>query len=43
MGTGYIPVGTAIEERTLVSLHADAYRDYRQRVRGFLPLRKRAA
>jgi protein-S-isoprenylcysteine O-methyltransferase Ste14 len=42
MTTGYIFFGTWIEERDLVAQLGDAYLDYRRRVRGFLPLPKRA-
>lgn len=42
MTTGYIFFGTWIEERDLVAQLGDAYLDYRRRVRGFVPLPKRA-
>jgi methanethiol S-methyltransferase len=43
MTTGYILFGTWMEERDLIAEHGDAYRDYRRRVRGFIPLPKRGA
>ena len=43
MCTGYILVALQIEERTLVELHGDAYRDYRRRVPMLLPLPRRSA
>jgi len=35
--TGYILLGLVVEERTLVELHGDAYRDYRRRVPKLIP------
>jgi methanethiol S-methyltransferase len=36
--TGYIIVGTVLEERDLMRFHGDTYGEYRKRVWGFLPL-----
>lgn len=36
--TGYIVLGTALEERDLMRFHGDTYGEYRKRVWGFLPL-----
>ena len=41
--TGYILVGVQLEERDLVRAHGERYLNYRRRVRGILPLPKRAA
>jgi len=35
--TGYILIGLAIEEKTLIELHGDAYEDYRRRVPKLFP------
>lgn len=43
MCTAYILVGVRLEERDLVRAHGSAYRDYRRRVRGLLPLPRRVA
>jgi len=41
--TGYILLALVVEERTLVDLHGDAYREYRRRVPKLIPaLRRRA-
>ena len=40
--TGDILVAIQLEERDLVERYGDAYRDYRRRVRGLLPLGRRA-
>ena len=41
--TGYILLALVVEERTLVTLHGDAYREYRRRVPKLIPrLRRRA-
>ncbi|QDU66841.1 methyltransferase family protein [Engelhardtia mirabilis] len=38
--TGYVLIGTRIEERTLVELHGEDYRDYARRVPGLVPFAK---
>jgi protein-S-isoprenylcysteine O-methyltransferase Ste14 len=43
MCTGYILIGTRIEERDLVAAHGERYLDYRRRVPGLLPLPRRSA
>lgn len=43
MCTAYIVVGVKLEERDLVAVHGETYLDYRRRVRGLLPLPKRAS
>lgn len=42
MVTGYILFGTWIEERDLVAEHGESYLEYRRKVRGLVPLPKRA-
>jgi methanethiol S-methyltransferase len=41
--TGYILIATQLEERDLIALFGDTYRDYRRRVPAFLPIPRRAA
>ena len=43
MTSGYALLGTLIEERDLVAAHGESYRDYKRRVRAFLPIPRRAA
>lgn len=43
MTTLYILVGVWFEERDLVREHGEAYESYRRRVRGFVPMPRRAA
>ncbi|MCB9898598.1 MAG: isoprenylcysteine carboxylmethyltransferase family protein [Planctomycetes bacterium] len=43
MCTGYIALGTRLEERTLVGEHGEAYLDYARRVPGFFPRLRKAA
>jgi methanethiol S-methyltransferase len=38
LASGYALLGTLVEERDLVAAHGESYRDYRRRVRAFLPL-----
>ena len=40
-GSLYLAIGTALEERKLLRLYGDAYRDYRRRVPALLPWRGR--
>ena len=39
--TGYVVVGTALEERDLLTVHGAAYAEYRSRVPAFVPVRRR--
>lgn len=41
--TGYVLFGTWVEERDLIREHGQAYLDYRRRVRGLIPIPRRAA
>ncbi|MEE8393142.1 MAG: isoprenylcysteine carboxylmethyltransferase family protein [Rhodospirillales bacterium] len=41
-GSVYLLVGTCFEERKLLDLYGQAYRDYRQRVPAFIPWKGRA-
>lgn len=41
--TGYIVIATQLEERDLITLFGDTYRDYRRRVPAFLPFPRRGA
>ena len=43
MTSGYALLGTLIEERDLLAAHGESYRDYKRRVRAFLPIPRRAA
>lgn len=43
MTTGYIFFGTHVEERDLVAAHGEDYLAYRRKVRGFIPIPRRAA
>lgn len=40
--TAYILIAIQLEERDLLAVHGDTYRNYRQRVRMLLPLRRRS-
>ncbi|MGE3110017.1 MAG: methanethiol S-methyltransferase [Phycisphaerales bacterium] len=42
MTTGYILLGTWIEERDLIAEHGESYLAYRRGVRGFIPIPRRA-
>ena len=41
--TGYIVIATQLEERDLIALFGDTYREYRRRVPAFIPLPGRSA
>lgn len=43
MTTIYIAMGVWFEERDLVAEHGEKYREYRRRIRGIIPLPRRAA
>jgi protein-S-isoprenylcysteine O-methyltransferase Ste14 len=40
--TAYILIAIQIEERTLLAIHGDQYRQYQQRVSMIVPLRRRS-
>jgi protein-S-isoprenylcysteine O-methyltransferase Ste14 len=41
LATGYVVVGLYLEERKLIALHGDAYREYRRRVPPLVPIPSR--
>ena len=43
MCTGYILIGTRVEERDLISAHGASYLDYKRRVPGLIPMPRRAS